>query len=394
MAKFCTSCGAELEESAGFCTNCGQKVEDDTEGIGGTGLPLEQADQIETPQASSQPVVAVSESAVTAPNTAGMTMAVTEATPVAPAPVPTSTSAPSATSTPAPQTPTTFAMGSTMSQPTMYQAQVGQTGVPYTGQQQSGSNNKTWIIVGVAAAIVIVVAIALIAFVLLGNGGNKSNESTSAGGGVTASTSSSATAGNRTIHFDSGGGSSVPDSQIASGGQLSAPDEPTKSGYTFDGWYKDASFTTKVNFPLTVDEDLTLYAKWSQNSPTTNSSPSGSSTKTLTVVGADGTTRSDTIHRSGSSERVFPDSNSRRLSESEVRSLNDAERCVAWNEIIAASNGYQFKNSGLREYFNSCSWYHANPGAAAGGTLSPEASANVDLLKKYTDNWWQSLAAY
>ena len=118
------------------------------------------------------------------------------------------------------------------------------------------------------------------------------------------------------------------------------------------------------------------------------------STATLTVVGADGTTRTETIHRQGTSERVFPDSNSRYLSESEVAALSDAERCIAWNEIIAASNGYAFMNSGLADYFAGCSWYYRNPGASAGGNLTDAGSANVDLLKAYTSSWWMNLATY
>ena len=129
-----------------------------------------------------------------------------------------------------------------------------------------------------------------------------------------------------------------------------------------------------------------------QSQTSSQASSKGDNTVTITVVGADGSTQTGTIHRSGSSERVFPDSNTRRLSVSEVSALSDAERCIAWNEIIAASNGYAFKNSGLAAYFNSCSWYHRDPSASGSGNLSAEASANVDLLKSKTDGWWLKLA--
>ena len=118
------------------------------------------------------------------------------------------------------------------------------------------------------------------------------------------------------------------------------------------------------------------------------------STVTLTVVGADGTTRTEPIRRQGATERVFSDSNTRYLSENEVAELSDAERCIAWNEIIAASNGYAFVNSGLADYFAGCSWYHRNPGADAGGNLTEIGAANVELLKSYTSSWWMNLAAY
>ncbi|HAM16432.1 MAG TPA: hypothetical protein DCP91_11390 [Eggerthellaceae bacterium] len=115
----------------------------------------------------------------------------------------------------------------------------------------------------------------------------------------------------------------------------------------------------------------------------------------IAITGADGSVRRATIHRQGTSERVFPDSNDRRLSEAEVRALSDAERCIAWNEIIAASNGYAFKNGGLADYFsNHCSWYHRTPGASGNGNLNSAGAANVELLKRYTDGWWFSLATY
>ncbi|MDO4548568.1 MAG: leucine-rich repeat protein [Clostridia bacterium] len=45
---------------------------------------------------------------------------------------------------------------------------------------------------------------------------------------------------------------------------LERPNLPTREGYTFKGWYKDAEFTTPWNFAndRMPDEDLTLYALW------------------------------------------------------------------------------------------------------------------------------------
>ena len=78
----------------------------------------------------------------------------------------------------------------------------------------------------------------------------------------------------------------------------------------------------------------------------------------------------------------------------DIRDLSDAEKCIAWNEIVAANNGYVFKNSGLRDYFNSCSWYTPDPNASASGGLSGVASENVTLLQENTSEWWRHLATY
>ena len=55
--------------------------------------------------------------------------------------------------------------------------------------------------------------------------------------------------------------------QVLKGGTLAEPAVPTKSGHTFDGWYKEAALTNKVTFPYDVSgatADFTLYAKWQQ----------------------------------------------------------------------------------------------------------------------------------
>jgi hypothetical protein len=121
-------------------------------------------------------------------------------------------------------------------------------------------------------------------------------------------------------------------------------------------------------------------------------SSNSSNVVTIHIVGADGSTRSADIHRKGTTERVLPEGSTRRLTMSDISGLSDAEKCIAWNEIIAASNGYAFKNSGLADYFGKCSWYHRDPNASGSGNLSPDEQANVDLLKANTDSWWMNLA--
>jgi len=56
--------------------------------------------------------------------------------------------------------------------------------------------------------------------------------------------------------------------QVVKGGTLAAPAAPVKADSTFDGWYKEAALTNKVNFPYDVSgvtADFTLYAKWKAN---------------------------------------------------------------------------------------------------------------------------------
>ena len=66
-----------------------------------------------------------------------------------------------------------------------------------------------------------------------------------------------------TVTFDTDEGSTVEDQVIPAGGKIVKPDDPTKTDYTFAGWYSNAAKTNAWNFNTgTVDSDMTLYAKW------------------------------------------------------------------------------------------------------------------------------------
>ena len=60
---------------------------------------------------------------------------------------------------------------------------------------------------------------------------------------------------------------------VKSGGKVTKPADPTKSGYTFNGWYNGS---TAWNFDNdTVSSDLTLTARWTQNGGGSGSGGSG-----------------------------------------------------------------------------------------------------------------------
>lgn len=68
------------------------------------------------------------------------------------------------------------------------------------------------------------------------------------------------------VTWNSNGGSAVSGSTTVSGGAIqSAPTSPTKSGYDFDGWFKEVSLANEAAFPNFIHgmgENFTLYAKW------------------------------------------------------------------------------------------------------------------------------------
>ena len=69
-----------------------------------------------------------------------------------------------------------------------------------------------------------------------------------------------------TVTYNSNGGSTVDPQTVKYNDKAKEPTAPTKSGYTFAGWYTDnEKFTTKYDFATPVTADITLYAQWTRN---------------------------------------------------------------------------------------------------------------------------------
>ena len=69
-----------------------------------------------------------------------------------------------------------------------------------------------------------------------------------------------------TVTFNSQGGSDVAAiADVAGGTKITQPADPTKDGFDFDYWYKEATCTNIWNFKgNVVTSDITLYAKWAE----------------------------------------------------------------------------------------------------------------------------------
>ena len=80
-----------------------------------------------------------------------------------------------------------------------------------------------------------------------------------------------------TVTFDSKGGSPVVSQTVKEGEKAVKPANPTRSGYTFKGWYLDGE---KYDFDTPVTGNITLVAKWTEDN---NGSGGGSTTHTYTL---------------------------------------------------------------------------------------------------------------
>lgn len=72
------------------------------------------------------------------------------------------------------------------------------------------------------------------------------------------------------LTFETNGGTFIPNFAWEQGVEipLSSFPEPTRAGYTFDGWFNDAELTTAITSVI-LDDDITVYAKWAPIDPIT-----------------------------------------------------------------------------------------------------------------------------
>lgn len=88
---------------------------------------------------------------------------------------------------------------------------------------------------------------------------------------------------------------------VEDGSKVEKPSNPTRSSYSFSGWYTKASGGSKFDFDTAVTADLTLYARWSYNGGGGGGGSSHSHTYGAWVSNDDGThTRTCTCGHVGS----------------------------------------------------------------------------------------------
>ena len=64
--------------------------------------------------------------------------------------------------------------------------------------------------------------------------------------------------------FNSNGGSEVATQTVKNGKTVSNPENPTKTGFLFDGWYSDSELKNLFDFATPITGNIALYAKWQE----------------------------------------------------------------------------------------------------------------------------------
>lgn len=65
-----------------------------------------------------------------------------------------------------------------------------------------------------------------------------------------------------TVSFVTDGGTDVASQTVTSGNKATRPENPSKTGCTFAGWYTNNTFTTAFDFDTAITANTVLYAKW------------------------------------------------------------------------------------------------------------------------------------
>ena len=104
-----------------------------------------------------------------------------------------------------------------------------------------------------------------------------------------------------TVTFDSDGGSAVAEQSVVYNGTATMPEQPTRTGYTFVGWYNN---DTEYEFSTPITKNLTLTAKWEAIQYTVNFNANGGegslASQTFTYdVAKELTNNNSSIHRTG-----------------------------------------------------------------------------------------------
>ena len=96
------------------------------------------------------------------------------------------------------------------------------------------------------------------------------------------------TINNYEVTFNVDGGSTVASQNINYGQKATKPTDPTKTGHTFAGWFKDSAKTVVFDFTAeTISANITIYAKWTINTYTISFDSNGGTAVNPTTKSAD-----------------------------------------------------------------------------------------------------------
>lgn len=186
-----------------------------------------------------------------------------------------------------------------------------------------------------------------------------------------------------TVVFETNGGTAYEQIRVLDGAIVTTPTEPTRPGYTFEGWFADKDCTLPFEFPHTIKatdpETICVYAKWVEVGDNVIDNEVG-------INYIEGNYDDDAPYYFAIySDCIFPQSSDEYLSYYDVSGLDMDGVQRAINEIYAR-NGYIFQSSATeRDYFESQPWYYGTKTDmdAVTAQFNEYERENVKLLQDY-----------
>lgn len=179
----------------------------------------------------------------------------------------------------------------------------------------------------------------------------------------------------------------VKDDKFALVGAVGSADTCTISDFDDDGIYEIV--TTELDDPTGQysHADMPRIVKYNKfadgSAPKVAKQERRASDGAVTSIGSSGTESNPSTPSQTNVDYIFPESNKRYLSESEVAALSKEQLAFARNEIYAR-HGYVFNTDKYIQYFTSKSWYSPNPSFVAGdNNLNQYEISNYKLIQKY-----------
>ena len=171
---------------------------------------------------------------------------------------------------------------------------------------------------------------------------------------------------------------------VKTGEKAARPTAPTRSGYTFAGWYTKDVGGTKFDFGTAVTSDLTLYAHWTKNGGNTPYAKWTAKNTAIEEAVADGTE----IKADG--EKVTVTSGDDKTSQS-LTAEQATELAGKINDLLESSAVADFSDNGLKESTQIetdgkdaiiAALKDAASDDTAKGNLDGKTSADIDLKIK------------
>lgn len=166
------------------------------------------------------------------------------------------------------------------------------------------------------------------------------------------------------IVFNTNGGSYISEQTVESGKIIVKPNDPTRQGYVFKGWYSDVNLEKAYDFSSAVTQNITLYAKWNNTYTVKFQTNGGNQVKDQVIENGDKVTKPIDPTRSKS---IFVDW----FSDSQLKEKYDFTRPVTKDMTIYAR--WQVEND-----------YQSNWGYTGGNNTENDSENSHVIPVKYT----------